>query len=45
MAVGQDAADCALTTSFGVATLYKFVVVTDEVDEAAETGELAHAAA
>ncbi len=31
MAVGRDAADVALTTSFGSAPLSKFVVVTDEV--------------
>ncbi len=33
MAVGRDAADVALTTSFGGAPLTKFVVVTDEVPE------------
>jgi transglutaminase-like putative cysteine protease len=33
MAVGRDAADVALTTSFGVANLTKFIVVTDEVKE------------
>ena len=31
MAVGRDAADVAMTTNFGSATLKKFVVVTDEV--------------
>ena len=31
MARGRDAADCAITTSFGPATLEKFVVWTDEV--------------
>lgn len=31
MAVGRDAADVALTTSFGTATLKKFFVVSDEV--------------
>ena len=31
MAVGRDAADVALTTSFGIAGLKKFVVVSDEV--------------
>ncbi|MEY2480760.1 MAG: hypothetical protein QOI04_1687 [Verrucomicrobiota bacterium] len=31
MAVGRDAADVAITTNFGSATLKKFVVVTDEV--------------
>lgn len=33
MAVGRDAADVALTTSFGVASLTKFHVVSDEVIE------------
>jgi len=31
MAVGRDAADVAMTTNFGSATLTKFVVVTEEV--------------
>lgn len=31
MAVGRDAADVAMTTNFGSATLKKFVVVTEEV--------------
>jgi transglutaminase-like putative cysteine protease len=31
MATGRDAADVAITTSFGVARLTKFTVVTDEV--------------
>lgn len=31
MATGRDAADCAITTSFGPALLEKFVVWTDEV--------------
>ena len=31
MGTGRDAADVALTTSFGRMTLAKFVVVTDEV--------------
>ena len=31
MAVGRDAADVAITTNFGSATLKKFLVVTDEV--------------
>ena len=31
MAVGRDAADVALTTSFGQATLTSFFVVSDEV--------------
>jgi len=34
MAVGRDAADVALTTSFGSARLLNFTVVTDEVKEA-----------
>ena len=34
MARGRDATDVALTTSFGVANLEKFVVWTEEVDEA-----------
>lgn len=33
MAVGRDAADVAITTSFGTANLKKFSVVTDEVPE------------
>lgn len=33
MATGRDAADVALTTSFGSATLQQFIVVTDEVQE------------
>ncbi len=33
MAVGRDAADVAITTSFGLATLTSFTVVTDEVPE------------
>jgi transglutaminase-like putative cysteine protease len=35
MATGRDAADVAMTTSFGMAELVKFSVVTDEVREAA----------
>ena len=31
MATGRDAADCAITTSFGPSTLTKFVVWADEV--------------
>ena len=31
MAVGRDASDVALTTSFGTANLRKFTVITDEV--------------
>ena len=34
MAVGRDASDVALTTSFGHTNLVKFLVVTDEVTEA-----------
>ncbi len=34
MAVGRDAADVAITTSFGTARLTKFVVTADEVKEA-----------
>ena len=34
MAVGRDAADVALTTSFGVAHLKNFTVITDEVSDA-----------
>jgi transglutaminase-like putative cysteine protease len=33
MAVGRDASDVAITTSFGVANLQQFYVVTDEVKE------------
>lgn len=33
MAVGRDAADVALTTSFGIARLKNFTVVTDEVND------------
>jgi len=35
MAVGRDASDVAITTSFGTAALRIFTVVTDEVTEAA----------
>jgi transglutaminase-like putative cysteine protease len=38
MATGRDAADVAITTSFGTSTLKKFLVVTDEVTEAALAG-------
>jgi transglutaminase-like putative cysteine protease len=31
MATGRDAADVALTTSFGIANLTKFTVISDEV--------------
>lgn len=54
MAAGRDAADCAITTSFGAAPLHRFVVITDEVTEdpreaqlqaSMETRELAGAGA
>jgi transglutaminase-like putative cysteine protease len=35
MATGRDASDVAITTSFGAAGLRHFLVVTDEVKEAA----------
>jgi hypothetical protein len=35
MATGRDAADVAITTSFGMAELAKFTVVTEEVHDAA----------
>jgi transglutaminase-like putative cysteine protease len=35
MATGRDAADVALTTSFGTAQLTRFSVVTEEVEAAA----------
>jgi hypothetical protein len=34
MGVGRDAADVAITTSFGYSELTKFLVVSDEVKEA-----------
>jgi transglutaminase-like putative cysteine protease len=37
MAVGRDASDVAITTSFGVANLKNFFVVSDEVVEEAGT--------
>jgi transglutaminase-like putative cysteine protease len=37
MAVGRDAADVAITTSFGTATLTRFTIVTDEVQYAVGT--------
>jgi transglutaminase-like putative cysteine protease len=40
MAVGRDAADVALTTSFGSARLKTFTVVTDEVKESSSNGTL-----
>jgi len=33
MAVGRDASDVALTTSFGTANLKQFTVVTDELPQ------------
>jgi hypothetical protein len=33
MAVGRDASDVAITTSFGTANLREFIVITDEVPE------------
>ena len=39
MALGRDASDVALTTSFGTANLRQFTVVTDEVPQ----NEAAHA--
>ncbi len=38
MAVGRDAADVAITTSFGIATLMQFTIVTDEVKAMAIAG-------
>jgi hypothetical protein len=35
MAAGRDAADVAMTTSFGMAELTKFSVVTEEVRDVA----------
>jgi transglutaminase-like putative cysteine protease len=40
MATGRDAADVAITTSFGTSLLNKFTVVTDEVIDAAAQPEL-----
>jgi len=37
MAVGRDAADVAITTSFGTATLTQFTIVTDEVRSTVST--------
>jgi hypothetical protein len=37
MATGRDAADVAITTSFGAAWLRKFEVVTDEVHAQVES--------
>jgi hypothetical protein len=38
MAVGRDASDVAITTSFGIANLTHFNVVTDEVAAEATSG-------
>ena len=38
MAVGRDAADVAITTSFGSAKLTNFVVISDEITQAQATG-------
>jgi hypothetical protein len=38
MAVGRDASDVAITTSFGIASLTHFNVVSDEVVAAASSG-------
>jgi transglutaminase-like putative cysteine protease len=38
MAVGRDASDVAITTSFGIAGLTHFSVVTDEVATEATSG-------
>jgi transglutaminase-like putative cysteine protease len=35
MAVGRDASDVAITTSFGMASLTQFTVITDEVAQLA----------
>jgi hypothetical protein len=40
MATGRDAADVAMTTSFGMAELTKFIVVTNEVRELAPFDDL-----
>ncbi len=37
MGVGRDAADVAITTSFGYAELTRFTVISDEVVESAAT--------
>ena len=39
MATGRDAADVAITTSFGMAELAKFTVVTEEVKDAASAND------
>jgi transglutaminase-like putative cysteine protease len=38
MAVGRDASDVAITTSFGIASLTQFNVVSDEVATEATSG-------
>ena len=40
MAVGRDASDVAITTSFGQANLSHFTVITDEVTEGAANAPL-----
>jgi transglutaminase-like putative cysteine protease len=39
MARGRDASDVALTTSFGVADLTQFTVITDWLDEPGKAGQ------
>ena len=36
MTRGRDAADVAITTSFGIAQLARFIVVTEEVTDASK---------
>jgi hypothetical protein len=38
MAVGRDASDVAITTSFGIANLTQFNVISDEVATEAASG-------
>jgi hypothetical protein len=38
MAVGRDASDVAITTSFGIANLTQFNVISDEVPTEAVSG-------
>jgi transglutaminase-like putative cysteine protease len=45
MAVGRDASDVAITTSFGQANLSHFTVITDEVSEGAENPPILNAPA
>ncbi len=45
MAVGRDASDVAITTSFGQANLSHFTVITDEVTEAAANAPIVNAPA